>query len=106
MNTTLKENSGKGWATLIPEIEFMLNATIQKSIGKSPAELVFGQPIYHEWHMRGDKRDKGEENGDLGKKKEQDLANKIDNKTRRTFEIIEEVLVKVEGGKKKKTIDI
>ena len=49
MNTTLKENSGKGWAALILEIEFMLNATIQKSIGKSPAEVIFGQPTYHEW---------------------------------------------------------
>ena len=31
-----------GWANLLPNIEFALNASVQKTTGKSPAEIVFG----------------------------------------------------------------
>ena len=32
-------------ANLLPDIEFALNASVQKTTGKSPAEIVFGFKI-------------------------------------------------------------
>ena len=41
----MKDRDKTNWATLLPEIEFSLNATVQKTTGFSPAEVVFGRQI-------------------------------------------------------------
>lgn len=45
INASLKDKDKTNWATLLPEIEFSLNATVQKTTGFSPAEVVFGRQI-------------------------------------------------------------
>ena len=46
--TKINEIKGKDWAKYLPEIEFMMNATYQKTLAMSPAEIVFGRKIYRE----------------------------------------------------------
>ena len=87
LNASLHTKKGSDWEELLPEIEFTLNATFQKTIGKSPAEIIFGKKIYREgWYSQDIK---------LQQEKE-------DTTTRRNFEIGDEVLVKVETGIKSK----
>ena len=45
MNATILERKNTNWKELIPEIEYTLNATEQKTIGKSPAEIIYGKKI-------------------------------------------------------------
>jgi len=53
LNASLHTKKGSDWEELLPEIEFTLNATFQKTIGKSPAEIIFGKKIYREgWHSK------------------------------------------------------
>ena len=49
VTTSLKDKLKKDWVEILPEVEFVLNTTIQKSIGKTPAEIVFGCKITREW---------------------------------------------------------
>ena len=46
---SIKEKPNRNWSELLPEVEFMMNATIQSTIGFSPAEVVFGKRIYKDW---------------------------------------------------------
>jgi len=41
INATLKDRNNMSWARLLPDIEFSLNATVQKLIGVSLTEVVF-----------------------------------------------------------------
>ena len=41
----LNEKEGHDWAEYLPKIEFMMNATYQRSLEMSPAEAVFGRKI-------------------------------------------------------------
>ena len=71
INTSLKDNRNKkDWADILPEIEFTLNASFQKTIGKSPAEIIFGRKIYREkWY--GEKLNhREEENTEIQTKRE------------------------------------
>jgi len=41
INASVKEKKQKDWAQILPDIEFTLNPTFQKTIGQSPAEIMF-----------------------------------------------------------------
>lgn len=49
IQTSLKDKTYRNWTELLPSVEFMLNATIQSTIGVSPAEVVYGKRIFKEW---------------------------------------------------------
>jgi len=88
LNSTLQCRDKSDWETLIPEIEFVLNATEQKTLERSPAEIIFGRKIFREsW-------------------KKQQRTNAItqnsDTETKRKFEEDEQVLVKIENRTKDK----
>jgi transposase InsO family protein len=96
ISSSLKDKNGKTWVDLLPEVEYSLNATTQKSIGMSPAEVVFGFPINRQWNN----------NKEIGRNRE-DILNTVrqnqskiayDNSKRgnREFNVGEHVLVKVE----------
>ena len=75
--TKLKDVGLKDWAKYLPEVEYMMNATFQKSINTSPAEEVFERKL-----------------------RRTNLKNKRpsyeDSETRRSFEVGEQVWVKKE----------
>ena len=53
LNTTLEDRKISDWTEILPEIEFALNSTWQKSINTSPAEFVFGKKIAREnWNQQ------------------------------------------------------
>ena len=62
INATLRERKTTNWAKLLPEIEFTINATKQKTTGKSPAEIVFGKKISREKWYESDVSDTIKEN--------------------------------------------
>ena len=43
--TKLKDVESKNWAKYLPEVEYMMNATFQKTINTSTAEKVFGRVL-------------------------------------------------------------
>jgi len=105
--TTTKNGCSEGsWDRLLPRIQFVINATQQKSSGLSPFEIIFGRRIV----LHGLPQD---ENPNHIKMKEvadrnlQEAANKLskyesDRRTCRQFKEGEEVLVKVDPHKLKK----
>ena len=90
INASLKAKNHKDWAEAIPNIEFTMNATFQKTLGRSPAEEIFGRKICRErWYDN------------------KQLSNKIKEPeeiytTLRSFNIGDEVLVKAETRTKDK----
>ena len=48
IHISLKDKFYTNWADLLPEVEFMINSTVQSTIGFSPAEIVYGKKIYSE----------------------------------------------------------
>ena len=65
-----------------------MNVTIQKTLGKSPAEIILGRRLNRErWVNKGNIR---------GAKREEDSM----RSPRRTFSVAENVLVKVEQNMK------
>jgi len=96
MCSSLKEKLRRDWVEILPEIEFTLNATIQKTIGKSPAEVIFGFKITREWES-GIKRESNRDDiirevqNKQGIKKDKDK-----NEFHREFEIGDKVLMKVD----------
>ena len=86
IKTTMNERGTTDWASLLPEVEFAMNATIHKATAKSPAELMFGRNISRErWYRRED---------------EEEESDNAEIQTKRKVQIGEEVLVKREGGSK------
>lgn len=79
INTRMKDGMHKDWSELIPEIEFMLNSTIQATLGKSPAEMVFGRKIKLWWKSKVENIETTKQNSET---------------TKRCFEIGERVLIK------------
>jgi len=87
INASLLGTKGKDWENLLPEIEFTLNATIQKTTGKSPAEIGLGRKIFRE--------------GWFGKEGNQTEAQES-YETKRKFRLGDEVLVEIENRSKDK----
>ena len=83
INASIKDRSGKDWEGLLPDIEFTLNATFQKTIGRTPAEMVFGRKIFRErWYSTSN---------DAGGQMNQQTV-----QTKRNFQVGDTVLVKAE----------
>jgi len=82
MSATLKQKGTRDWERILPEIEFAMNATCNKSTGKSPAELLFGKKIFRE--------------GWFSKIKPEDRQTTPGNNTRRQFKVGDTVLIKKE----------
>lgn len=93
LNASAAENKHPDWEERTPEIEFALNATVQKTLGTSPAELILGKKICRErWFSK-----------DVGQNKQRTESEPKDQTiTKREFAIGEEVLVKVETRTKDK----
>ena len=54
IQASLKERKETSWADMLPEVEFTLNATRQKTIGRSPAEMIFNRKIDRQkWYSNG-----------------------------------------------------
>ena len=83
ISATMKERKTSDWVEILPEVEFSINATVQKAIGRSPAEVVFGRKISRERWMPTRPRT--------------EIAREA---TRREFAVGEDVLVKREVRKK------
>ena len=93
INASVKEKKQKDWAQILPDIEFTLNATFQKTIGRSPAEIMLGRKICRErWY--GNTRSQ--------QKEHPKTEHEIVYPTRRSFDIGDEVLVEVEARSKDK----
>ena len=92
INASLREGVKKSWAELIPDIEYVLNATAQKTTGVSPAEIIFGRKINRsQWHSNNEV-DRNEIMRKLEAKRQQ--AKEIG--TTRNLEVGDKVLVKQE----------
>ena len=81
INAAAEEDKRKDWSNRIPEIEYMMNATRQKTLGVSPAELVFGRKIHRERWFDSQKDDK---------------KSMEETPTKRQFQVGDEVLIKLE----------
>ena len=91
INTATMGTGHKDWATILPDIEFTMNATKQKTVGKSPAEIIFGRKIYREcW------------TGQIQETEDKHRETLETVLTRRKFKIGDQVLVKVETRTKDK----
>ena len=87
INASLLGTKGKDWESLLPEIEFTLNATVQKTTGKSPAEIGLGRKIFREgWFGKEEKQTETQESYE----------------TKRTFKVGDDVLVEIENRSKDK----
>ena len=98
MLASLKDKYYKNWVELLPEIEFSLNATIQKTIGCSPAELIFGKKISKVWI--NSKENRRETAIELAKRNQLKITYNNGNRIERNFNIGENVLVKNDNRKK------
>ena len=84
IQASLKERKETSWADMLPEVEFTLNATRQKTIGRSPAEVILNRKIDRlKWYSN--KMNTSDEN-----------IKYPDGKTRRNFNIGDQVWVKKE----------
>ena len=92
MTATLSERKNTNWADIVPEIEYTLNATYQKTLGKSPAEIIFGRKINRlQWY----------ENQQINREEITRQIKEQQNKmeegiTKRNFTVGDKVLIKKE----------
>jgi hypothetical protein len=100
MNASLRDKRYKDWTEVLPEIEFTLNATIQKITGKSQAEIIFGQRINHRWNEVKVIENERVEIIKKVRENEDKVKYRQENRTNRIFSVNDEVLVKVEGRTK------
>ena len=100
LSASIKDKLRKDWVDILSEIEFTLNSTVQQTIGKSPAEVIFGFKLTREWEPSVRKYN----NRDIIVKEVQEKQKNIkyDNssKTHREFNIGAEVLLKVDNRSK------
>ena len=100
MSTSIKDRLKSNWVEVLPEIEFALNATVQSTLGKSPAEIVFGFRITREW------QNKKEVNNDRIRiieeiqEKQRNVKYRNADRINREFKIDDNVLVKIDIRKK------
>ena len=91
----MEDGLHKDWVELLPEIEFMLNCTIQATNEVSPAEIIFGRKITHWWKDRKDEvKSKQQDIIEKIKGKEENMGKNMTVGTIRNFEIGEKVLIK------------
>ena len=92
INATVKDRQHTNWVSILPEIEYTLNATVQKTIDVSPAEVIFGRKINRSrWYAnsRVDREVIKQNIEDKQKKETVEI-------TKRKFNIGDKVLVKKE----------
>jgi len=98
INTSIKTNKNKNWADLIPEIEFSINASTQKTTKKSPAEIIFGFKINRtEWHETDKLQDKDVIKEKINNENRNSSVNQLSS---RTFAVGDRVLIKKENRHK------
>ena len=88
MNASLHGKRQGEWDEIVPDIEFTLNATIQKSLGKSPAEIVFGRKLSRECWVSQRQTDEDKPS--------------IKYPTKRIFQVGDDVVVRLETRTKDK----
>jgi len=98
--TSVKDKLKRNWVEILPEIEFTMNATIQRTTGRSPAETIFGFRISREW--QNNKKIDKERNRIIEEvqDKQMKVHYKNENRTNREFKIDELVLVKMDIRRK------
>jgi len=101
ITTSINDKRGKTWVDILPEIEFTLNATVQKSIGMSPAEVVFGFRINRQWNETNKIIKDREEILETVKNNQKKIRYNNDRTCQREFQVGEYVLSKVEGNSTK-----
>ena len=101
IHISLKDNNFKDWEELLPEVEFMLNSTIQSTTTKSPAEIIFGKKLSREWcsstheiYNVDEREVKRIENQEIALDKLNNVTYDDKNRTNREFKCGDKVLVK------------
>ena len=84
INIRMKDETHKDWTEILPEVEFMLNSTIQATIGVSPAEIIFGRKLRHWWKNTKEEKTRKEKSKNVVE-------------TNRTFQVGDKVLIKREN---------
>jgi transposase InsO family protein len=84
INIRMKDETHKDWTEILPEVEFMLNSTIQATIGVSPAEIIFGRKLRHWWKNTKEEKTRKEKSISVVE-------------TNRTFQVGDKVLIKREN---------
>ena len=95
MSVSVKDRLRKDWVEILQEIEFTINSTIQQTIGKSPAEVVFGFKLTREW-LPHSKTCQRESNIKEVQEKQKNVKYQDENRINREFNVGNEVLVKVD----------
>jgi len=90
INSTLHERRSTEWDEFIPENEFSMNATVQKTLYSNPAEVIFGRRLCRERWLSNEKINTNE--GSINQK----------YPTMRKFHVCDEVLVRAETRTKDK----
>ena len=96
LSASIRDKLRKDWTEILSEIEFTMNSTIQQTIEKSPAEVIFGFKISREWEPNRNRN--LERNAVIQEVKDRQMQVKFnnENRTHREFQIGDEVLVKVD----------
>ena len=100
MSASLKDKLRNDWVEILQEIEFTMNSTIQQTIGKSPAEVIFGFKIAREWLPKNKESIDIEKIIENVKEKQRNVKFKDENRIHREFDVNDEVLVKVDNRSK------
>jgi transposase InsO family protein/predicted aspartyl protease len=95
IQASLKERNATSWADILPEVEFAINATKQKTIGCSPAEVVFGKKIDRQKWYDNSKINREDTRIRLKEKNKPE-----ENVTRRIYKVGEKVWIQKENRKK------
>ena len=96
LNATLKERKSKNWVELLPEIEFSMNASVQSTIGYSPAEVILGKRLT----LDGSRHYELDNKKIIDEIKKIEMGKPVTTTTKRNFQIGDWVLVKIENRQK------
>ena len=100
LSASIKDKLRKDWVDILSEIEFTLNSTVQQTIGKSPAEVIFGFKLTREWEPNIRKHNIRNTIVKEMQEKTKNIKYNISSRTQREFNIGAEVLVKVDNRSK------
>jgi transposase InsO family protein len=95
IQASLKERNSMSWADILPEVEFAINATKQKTIGCSPAEVVFGKKIDRQQWYSDSKTDR-----ENLRQKIKEKNTPVETGTRATYKVGDKVWIMKEIRKK------